>query len=135
MNLSVSRPVKKLIRKSINSEFFRFLLVGVSNTLVTYVVYLLLLPLLPYLYAYTLSYCVAVVNSYFMNVLFVFRNKVALRSFLKFPFVYVAQYFLGASILWLLVGKMGLAPAWAMVVVIIVTVPITFLASSFVLKK
>lgn len=135
MNLGVSRPVKKLIRKSINSEFFRFLLVGVSNTLVTYVVYLLLLPLLPYLYAYTLSYCVAVVNSYFMNVLFVFRNKVSLRSFLKFPFVYVAQYFLGASILWLLVGKMGLAPAWAMVVVIIVTVPITFLASSFVLKK
>lgn len=135
MNLGVSRPVKKLIRKSINSEFFRFLLVGVSNTLVTYVVYLLLLPLLPYLYAYTLSYCVAVVNSYFMNVLFVFRNKVSLHSFLKFPFVYVAQYFLGASILWLLVGKMGLAPAWAMVVVIIVTVPITFLASSFVLKK
>lgn len=135
MNLGVSRPVKKLIRKSINSEFFRFLLVGVSNTLVTYVVYLLLLPLLPYLYAYTLSYCVAVVNSYFMNVLFVFRNKVSLHSFLKFPFVYVAQYFLGASILWLLVGKMGLAPAWAMIVVIIVTVPITFLATSFVLKK
>lgn len=130
-----SKPVKAIIKKSIHSEFFRFLLVGLSNTLVAYVVYLLLLQFLPYLYAYTLSYCVGVVNSYFMNVFFVFKKKISLHSFLKFPFVYVAQYFLGASILWLLVGKLGLAPAWAMIVVIIVTVPITFLASRFVLKK
>lgn len=127
--------MKTLIKKSTNSEFFRFLLVGVSNTLVAYVVFLLLLPFLPYLYAYTLSYCVAVVNSYFMNVFFVFKKKVSLHSFLKFPFVYVGQYLMGASILWLLVGQLGLAPAWAMVVVIIATVPITFLASRFALKK
>lgn len=135
LHLNDTNPVKTFIRKSMHSEFFRFLLVGVSNTLVAYVVYLLLLPFLPYLFAYTLSYCVAVVNSYFMNVLFVFRKKVSLHSFLKFPFVYLAQYFLGVSILWLLVGQLGLAPAWAMIVVIIVTVPVTFLASSFVLKK
>lgn len=127
--------MKIFIKKSINSEFFRFLLVGMSNTLVGYVVFLLLLPFMPYLYAYTLSYCVAVVNSYFMNVFFVFRNKVSLHSILKFPFVYVTQYFLGAFILWLLVGQWGVAPAWAMVAVIIVTVPINFLASRFVLKK
>jgi len=127
--------VKTLIKKGIHSEFFRFLLVGASNTLVTYVAYLLLLPFLPYLYAYTIAYCVAVLNSYFMSIFFVFREKVSLRSFLKFPFVYFTQYFLGASILWLLVGKLGLSPAWAMAVVIIVTVPITFLASRFVLKR
>lgn len=123
------------INKHFNSEFFRFLLTGLSNTLVTYLAYLLLLPFLPYLYAYTLAYCIAVLNSYFMNVFFVFRKNVSLKSFLRFPFIYVMQYFLGASILWLLVGKLGLSPAWAMVVVIIVTVPITFLSSRFVLKK
>ncbi|OFZ65900.1 MAG: hypothetical protein A2V79_06910 [Betaproteobacteria bacterium RBG_16_56_24] len=128
-------PVKTLIKKSIHSEFFRFLLAGVSNTLVTYVVYLLLLPFLPYLYAYTIAYCAGVLNAYFMSVFFVFRKKVSLRSFLKFPFVYAAQYFLGASILWLLVGQLGIGPAWAMAVVIVVTVPVTFLTSRFVLKK
>lgn len=127
--------MKAFIAKNINSEFFRFLLVGISNTLVTYVVYLLLLPFLPYLYAYTLAYCAGVLNSYFMSVYFVFRKTVSLRSFLRFPFVYVAQYFLGASILWLLVGKLGLAPAWAMAVVIVVAVPITFVAGRFVLKR
>lgn len=127
--------MKIFIKKSIHSEFFRFLLVGVSNTLVSYVVFLLLLPFLSYLYAYTLSFCVAVVNSYFMNVFFVFRRKVSLNSFLRFPLVYIGQYFLGASILWLLVGKFKLEPACAMVVVIVVTVPITFFACRFTLKK
>lgn len=127
--------MKTLIKKSIHSEFFRFLLVGASNTLVTYVAYLLLLPFLPYLYAYAIAYCVAVLNSYFMSIFFVFRKKVSLRSFLKFPLIYVAQYFLGSSILWLLVGQLGFSPAWAMAVVIVVTVPITFLTSRFVLKK
>lgn len=127
--------MKKLIKVYLHSEFFRFLLVGVSNTLVAYVVFLLLLPFLPYLYAYTLSYCVGVVNSYFMNVLFVFKKKISLHSFLKFPFVYVVQYFLGASIMWLLVGKLAVSPVWAYGVVIVVTVPVTFVASRFVLKK
>ncbi|OGS81052.1 MAG: hypothetical protein A2Z94_04675 [Gallionellales bacterium GWA2_55_18] len=127
--------MRRFVKKSAHSEFFRFLLVGISNTSVAYVVFLLLLPFMTYLYAYTLSYCVAVVNSYFMNVFFVFRKKVSLHSFLKFPLVYVAQYFLGASILWALVGQLGLPPAWAMAVVIIVTVPVTFLSSRFVLKK
>jgi len=129
------KPLRRFVKKSAHSEFFRFLLVGISNTSVAYVVFLLLLPFMTYLYAYTLSYCVAVVNSYFMNVFFVFRKKVSLHSFLKFPLVYVAQYFLGASILWALVGQLGLPPAWAMAVVIIVTVPVTFLSSRFVLKK
>lgn len=123
------------IKISINSEFFRFLLVGLGNTLVTYVAFLLLLTLLPYLYAYSLAYCIAVLNSYFMSVRFVYKKKASLQSFFKFPFVYLAQYFIGASILWLLVGKVGIAPAWAMVVVIIVTVPITFLASRFVFRN
>ena len=130
-----SKPVKTLIKTSANSEFFRFLLVGAINTLSAYVVYLLFLLFLPYLYAYTLSYCIAVVNSYFLNVYFVFRKKVSLHSFLKFPAVYILQYFLGAFILWLLVGKLGIGPAWAYAVVVIVTVPINFFASRFVLKK
>ncbi|MDO8811656.1 MAG: GtrA family protein [Gallionella sp.] len=129
------KPLRRFVKKSAHSEFFRFLLVGISNTSVAYVVFLLLLPFMTYIYAYTLSYCVAVVNSYFMNVFFVFRKKISLHSFLKFPLVYVAQYFLGASILWALVGQLGLPPAWAMAVVIIVTVPVTFLSSRFVLKK
>jgi putative flippase GtrA len=118
----------------VRTEFSRFLLVGVTNTLFSYLLYLLLLQFLPYIVAYTLSYCAGIVLSYFLNVHFVFKKNVSLASFLKFPFVYAIQYALGALVLWLLVGA-GITPTWAMIGVLIVTIPVTFFASRFVLKR
>ena len=116
------------------SEFARFLLVGASNTVFSYVIYLLLLKFLPYIVAYSIAYCAGIVLSYFLNVLFVFKKSVSLSTFLKFPVVYLIQYSLGALVLWLLVGA-GISPNLAMIGVIIVTIPVTFLASRFVLKR
>lgn len=115
-------------------EVVRFLLVGATNTLLSYLLYLLLLTFLNYLPAYSIAYCAGIVLSYFLNVHFVFKKRVSLASFLKFPVVYVIQYALGAVILWVLVGKAGISPPLAMIGVIIITIPVTFLASRFVLK-
>jgi putative flippase GtrA len=125
------RPEKDSLMRA---EFARFLLVGVTNTLFSYLLYLLLLNFLPYLAAYTLSYCAGIVLSYFLNVYFVFRKSVSLGSFLKFPVVYAIQYSLGALVLWILVGA-GISPNLAMLGVIVVTIPVTFIASRFVLKR
>jgi len=116
------------------SEFTRFLLVGATNTVFSYLLYLLLLKFLPYIAAYTLSYCAGIVLSYFLNVLFVFKKNVSIASFLKFPVVYAIQYSLGALVLWLLVS-LGINPTWAMIGVLIVTIPVTFVASRFILKR
>lgn len=115
-------------------EFVRFLIVGATNTAFSYVVFLLLYLFLHYQAAYALSYAAGVVLSYFLNVHFVFKTKRSLASFLKFPFVYVVQYGLGALVLGLLV-RAGIDPRLAMIGVIVLTVPITFLASRFVLKR
>ena len=116
-------------------EFVRFLLAGATNTLLSYLLYLLLLIFLSYLPAYSVAYCAGIVLSYFLNVHFVFKERVSLASFLKFPIVYVIQYALGALTLWLLVDRAGIAPAIAMAGVIVVTIPVTFLTSRSVLKK
>ena len=116
-------------------EFFKFLLVGASNTVLSYVLFLILVRFMPYLAAYTVSYAAGIVNSYFLNVRFVFRERDSLASFLKFPFVYLLQYGLGMVLMWLLVGQMGIAPELAMAAVVVLTIPVTFLASRFVLKK
>lgn len=121
--------------KNIRGEFARFLLVGATNTLLSYLVFLFLLNFLAYLPAYSIAYCTGVAISYFLNVYFVFKKRVSLASFLKFPIVYIIQYGLGAAILWLLVDSAGMAPALAMIGVIAATIPITFLASRFVLAK
>lgn len=121
--------------KQIHGEFLRFLLVGAVNTLSSYLIYFLLLAACPYLLAYTLAYCLGIVISYFLNVRFVFKRDVSLASFLAFPLVYLLQYGLGALALWVLVGRIGLSPELAMVGVILITIPVTFLASRLVLGR
>lgn len=116
-------------------EFVRFLLVGASNTAFSFVLYYVLLDYVGYLPAYTIAYGAGVVWSYFLNVRFVFKQQVSFIGFLKFPIVYIIQYALGAAALWLLVGLMGLSPIIAMVGVIIITLPVTFLASRYLLTK
>jgi putative flippase GtrA len=117
------------------TEFTRFLLVGATNTLFSYLLYLLLLLAMSPLLAYTLSYAAGIVLSYFLNVHFVFRKRVSLSSFLKFPLVYLIQYSLGVLVLWLLVNQAGMDSTWAGACVSIVTIPVTFVASRFVIKR
>lgn len=121
--------------KIIRWEFARFLLAGATNTLLSYLLYLFLLEFLAYLLAYSVAYCIGIAISYFLNVYFVFNKRASLASFAKFPIVYVIQYCLGAGMLWLFVDRAGMAPAIAMIGVIIVTIPVTFLASRFALAK
>jgi putative flippase GtrA len=102
-------------KNRIHFEFSRFLLVGATNTAISYVIYLLLLEFMAYLYAYSIAY--------------------GLRKFLQFPAVYALQYGVGAAILWLLVGQASLSPELAMLAVVAVTIPVTFLTSRFILKR
>ncbi len=122
-----------LMNKKIGIEFFRFLLAGAINTLLSYLLYLSLLTFLSYMSAYTIAYCAGILISYFFNVLFVFKYRLSVTSFLKFPIVYVLQYVIGASTLWVLVGKVAISPVIAMIGVLIITIPVTFLTSRLIL--
>lgn len=119
----------------IRSEFLRFLMVGGLQTVLSYLFFLLLIQFLVYPIAYSLTYCAGIVLSYFLHVLFVFRESVRLTTFLKFPLVYLVQYLLGLALLWIFVDLLRIDPAWAMIAVIALTIPITFLTSRFVIKN
>lgn len=118
-----------------SKEFVRFLLVGATNTLFSYLLFLSLLTFMSYLPAYSIAYCAGIVCSYLLNIQFVFKNRVSLVSFLKYPAVYVIQYALGAIMFLLLVDKADFSPAIVMLVIIFVSIPITFFVSRFVLKN
>lgn len=115
-------------------EFFRFLMVGTINTLFSWLLFVVLVRFIPYIVAYTLAYASGIVSSYFLNVRFVFRERVSLSSFLKFPLTYMLQYAMGMLIMWLLVGKLSVEPELAMIMVVLATIPVTFLASRKALK-
>lgn len=115
-------------------EFIRFLLVGACNTMLSWILFVIFLHLMSYPYAYTLAYAIGIAISYFFNVLFVFKDRISISSLFKFPLVYLLQYAFGIIVMWVLVEKMGVLPEVGMILVIGVTIPITFLVSRKIIK-
>jgi putative flippase GtrA len=111
------------------SSFARFLVAGGVNTAITYGLYLALLPLLPYQASYTVAYVVGIVIAYLLNRNLVFLSHRGVRSVVLLPVVYLAQYLVSLLVLWLWIDKAGLSPALGPIVVISITVPMTYLLS------
>jgi len=110
-------------------QFVRFIASGAVNTGITYALYLLMLPLIGYLTAYSAAYVVGILLSYWLNSAFVFRQPMHWRSLARFPLVYVVQYLLNGALLWLFVDMLGVDDRIALLAAIAVTVPATFLAA------
>ena len=88
---------------------------------------------LAYPVAYGIAYVAGIAWSYAANTLFVFRTRPSLRRAAMFPFVYVAQYVVGTALLVALVDGAGVPRALAPAVVIVVTIPMTYLLSKRIL--
>lgn len=121
--------------KSIKGEGIRFLVVGGANTLFTYIVYLVLLPPLGYVYAFTVSFAVGVVFAFVAYTSFVFRSSLKWQKLYKYPFLYIAQYISGLTLLSLLIKWLGLDERIAPVVNVIVLTPLTFFLNKWFLAE
>lgn len=109
--------------------FARFLVSGVLNTGITYLLYLGFLQLFSYQIAYTGAFVLGILISYGLNAVFVFKAKIVFRSLIRFPLVYLAQYVLGIVLVAILVEYAGVAAWIAPIFAILVTVPLTFALS------
>lgn len=114
-------------KKLMEINFFRFLMTGGMNTGLTYALYLLLLLVLPYVWSYTISYLCGIVLAFFLGRFVVFKSDRGVRSILYFPLVYVVQYFFGVFLLWILVAKLSFYPVLAPLVVVVLSLPVTYI--------
>lgn len=121
--------------KYLNKEFLKFIVSGVLNTLATYIIYLLFLNYIGYSISYTISYVSGIFISYYLNSLFVFKEKLSLKKFIKYPIVYIAQYLINLCMVFLFVEKLGLSAQIVPLVVILITLPITYLLSKLIIKE
>lgn len=112
--------------KFTESRIPRFLAAGVINTVLTYVLYILLLQVTPYRVAFTIAFVLGILLSYALNARFVFARPAAWGSFLRFPFVYLGQYLAGLVIVSLLVDRLGVDARLAPLLALIVTIPLTY---------
>lgn len=124
-----------LLTKLLNKELLKFVISGGINTLATYLMYLLLLLFFNYSLAYTVSYISGIFLSYYLNTVFVFKEKVSFKKFLKFPIVYLIQYLVNILMLYVLVEHVHLSTGIVPLIVIVVTIPITYTLSKLIIKS
>ncbi len=120
--------------RALAGEGLRFLAAGAVNTLASYAVYYALQLFLPYQLAYAIAFAFGIVLAYRINLAFVFREQGSRAKAMAFPLVYVAQYLVGAAALGLLVERLGVAKEIAPLVVVLVTIPLTFVLTRLVLR-
>jgi len=110
-----------------------FILVGVVNTSAAYILFMGFLQTFNYQFAYTLSYIISIVISYFLNSKYVFKVPMSLKKFLQFPLVYLIQYCFGLIILYYLNEYTTIPNFISILIVIILSIPLTFILSKKVL--
>ena len=90
-----------MLKNIFETKEFRFLLVGILNTLVGYGLYALFLSLhINYLIANTMSTILGIIHSYLWNRFFTFKSKEkASKEIVKFFFVYLISYLIGSATL------------------------------------
>ncbi|CUC97581.1 flippase GtxA [Staphylococcus aureus] len=119
-----------------HAEILKFIIVGGINTLNYYVVYLLLLKLLhiEYMISHITGFLVAFVISYYLNCYFVYRVKPTWRKFISFPITQIVNVSLQTVLLYIFVSWLNLPAEIAPFAGLIITIPITFILSKWILK-
>lgn len=117
------------------SSFVRFLASGGLNTLVTYLMYLVMLRFFSYRIAFTVAYVFGIIVAYGLNRTFVFRTHQGWRSIFFFPFVYLVQYLASLVILWLWVKQLSMPEEVAPLAAIAFTIPLTFVLSKLAFTR
>lgn len=119
-----------------HAEILKFIIVGGINTLNYYVVYLLLLKLLhiEYMISHITGFIVAFVISYYLNCYFVYRVKPTWRKFISFPITQIVNVSLQTVLLYVFVSWLNLPAEIAPFAGLIITIPITFVLSKWILK-
>ncbi|HDI1002540.1 TPA: flippase GtxA [Staphylococcus aureus] len=119
-----------------HAEILKFIIVGGINTLNYYVVYLLLLKLLhiEYMISHITGFIVAFVISYYLNCYFVYRVKPTWRKFISFPITQLVNVNLQTVLLYVFVSWLNLPAEIAPFAGLIITIPITFILSKWILK-
>ncbi|HHW9917471.1 TPA: flippase GtxA [Staphylococcus aureus] len=119
-----------------HAEILKFIIVGGINTLNYYVVYLWLLKLLhiEYMISHITGFLVAFVISYYLNCYFVYRVKPTWRKFISFPITQIVNVSLQTVLLYVFVSWLNLPAEIAPFAGLVITIPITFVLSKWILK-
>lgn len=116
--------------KSIVRQFMKFAFVGVSNVIITLLIYyaIIFYDKNLYILGNTIGYVAGIVNSYNLNSRWVFtshKNKKQ-EVFIKMCICYLGTYLLQTIILYVFIDQMHISQFIAPIISIIITTPVNF---------
>jgi putative flippase GtrA len=120
-----------------DKAFWRFILVGIVNTINYYLVYLFLSNILSfhYLNAHFLSFFIGFIGSFFLNSYFTYKTKPTFKKFLQFPLTSIVNIAISTGAIFLSVQWLNLPDTVAPIIASVLPIPFTFLVTRMVLAK
>ncbi len=118
----------------LNSEFIRFVAVGIVATATHYCVYLLFKEFLSVNLSYALGYGVSFLLNYVLSARFTFRSKTSIAKLLGFAASHAVNFALHIYLLNLYLS-MGLSETIAPIPVYAIAIPVNFILVRFVFKR
>lgn len=120
----------------LNTEFTRFIAVGVINTMTYYAIYLLLHNAfsMPYLLAHIIGFIISLNVSFFLNSYVTYKVKPTLRKYLLFPLTQAVNMSVSTSLIFIFVEFLKIDSNIAPFAAVLFTIPVTFLVSSKIMK-
>lgn len=115
-------------------QFTKFGIIGLSNTLLSLAIYYALVYLgVHYIAAYTVGFCLSVLNAYYWNSRYVFQSSTQIRgvSFLKSFLTYGSTFVIGTVFLFIMVNFLHISDRLAPVINLVFTVPANFIIHRF----
>ncbi len=128
-------PLMAGLRSKHAREIIAFLIVGFSNTVLTYVTYLGLLLVLHYRWAYTGAFIVGLLYTGLLNIRVTFAHHPTLVAWIVFAAYYAFYWVFSLALLHLLVEGLSIDARYGPLVLLPIVVPINFVMTRLIVRR
>jgi putative flippase GtrA len=132
---SVPASSKTRLRDSVTGQFAGFAIVGALNTVMTFLLYQLIIFVAPYWLAYSLSFLVGLAFSLVMNARMVFNRTITAGLACKYVAFYAASYLAGLGVVAGLIDWFSVPPRLAPIGAAAMLVLINFFGIRLLLRR
>lgn len=119
---------------NLKNKFIKFIGAGVINTIVSYLLYVVLVLFLSYQISYAISFVFGIILSFILNTKYVFEVEQTVKKFVLFPLVYLVQYLIGAFMMNFIVEIIEINKFFAPLLTTICLLPVSYLLSKKILN-
>jgi putative flippase GtrA len=116
-------------------EVVAFLIVGLSNTVLTYVTYLGLLHILDYRWAYTGAFIVGLLYTGLLNIRVTFAHHPTLIAWVVFAVYYSLYWVFSLALLHLVIDGLGVDERYGPLVLLPIVVPVNFVVTRLIVHR